>query len=76
MKDLFSGRVMKCETCGFIFTSRENIESMFTTLEIDGKLLDYCPFCWGVPIKNIPVEVKTAHEVFKKGKGGKKHGSK
>ncbi len=59
-KNLFEGRTMKCEKCGWEFKSRPGLESMWTTVEIDGKLFDYCPFCWGIPKHLIPKEVKAA----------------
>jgi len=60
MKELFEGREMTCQKCGWKFTSRKGLESMWTTVQIDDKLLDYCPFCWGIPKHLIPKEVKAA----------------
>lgn len=64
MKHLFAGRLMKCEKCGFTFKSSMDFESMWTTVEIDGKLIDFCPFCWGIPRKLWPDEVKVAWDTF------------
>lgn len=61
-KNLFTGRMMKCVKCGWKFQSQPNLESMWTTVEIDGHLSDYCPFCWGIPKHLIPEEVKAARK--------------
>jgi hypothetical protein len=65
MRNLFEGRLLKCTKCGFEFQSRPQLESMFTTVQINELLIDFCPFCWGVPKDKIPKEVKTAHMRWK-----------
>jgi len=67
--NLFEGRTLHCEKCGFEFVSRNNLESMWTTVQVDDKLIDYCPFCWGVPRQRIPKEVIEAHAKFKAKRG-------
>jgi hypothetical protein len=58
MDDLFSGRTMICLHCGWTMKSSPNFQSQWTTIEADGKLMDICPFCWGIPSKMIPQQVK------------------
>ncbi len=38
---LFDGREMTCKICGWKFTSRKNLESMWTTIQVDDKLIDF-----------------------------------
>jgi hypothetical protein len=57
---LFDGREMTCVKCGWKFASRKDLESMWTTVQVNDKLMDFCPFCWGVPKHLIPKEVKAA----------------
>lgn len=57
-RGLFAGREMTCEHCGWKFKSNLNFESMWTTVEVDGKLIDFCPHCWGIPRYLWPQEVK------------------
>lgn len=63
---MFDGRLMTCFKCGFQFQSRPKLESMFTTIETDGKLIDVCPKCWGIPNHLVPPEVKEAREKWLK----------
>jgi hypothetical protein len=65
MRNLFDGRVMKCVKCGFEFKSRPDLNSMWTTVQVNDRLFDYCPFCWGIPKHEIPKEVKAAHMRWK-----------
>jgi len=58
MNNLFDGREMVCLKCGWKFKSRPGLESMWTTVSVDNRLFDICPFCWGVPKHLIPKEVK------------------
>lgn len=58
--NLFSGRQMTCNKCGWSFKSNLNFESMWTTVQVDDKLIDFCPHCWGIPRHLWPEEVKIA----------------
>ena len=64
MANLFAGRMMKCEKCGFQFKSSMEFESMWTTVQVDDKLIDYCPFCWGIPRRLWPEQVKVEWDAF------------
>lgn len=61
---MFTGRLLKCAKCGFTFKSSSSINSMWTTVEIDGKLIDFCPNCWGVPRQHWPSAVKIAYDAY------------
>lgn len=61
---MFTGRLMKCSKCGFIFKSDIKLDSMFTTVQIDDKLIDFCPFCWGIQRHLWPNRVKEEWDKF------------
>jgi len=57
-KGLFAGRLMTCNKCKFQFQSSMEFESMWTTVEVDGVLIDFCPHCWGIPRYLWPVQLR------------------
>lgn len=61
---MFSGRLLKCKNCGFTFKSSMNFESMWTTVIVDGVLIDFCPKCFGVPRRHWPIQVVDAYDEF------------
>lgn len=61
-KGLFSGRLMTCSKCGFKFQSSMEFESMWTTVQVDDKLIDFCPKCWGIPRHLWPKELQEAYD--------------
>jgi len=65
MNNLFDGRTLKCSKCCWEFKSRPGLESTWTTVQVDEQLIDFCPFCWGVPKHLIPKEVKAEHMRWK-----------
>lgn len=68
---LFNGRRMVCKNCGFTMTSSKEFESMWTTVQVDDKLIDFCPKCWGVPRRHWPPETVEAYDQWIQ-KGSKK----
>jgi hypothetical protein len=50
MKKLFQGEIMKCAKCKRSQRSDPNVESNWTAIEMDRKVIYLCPACFG----NIP----------------------
>lgn len=56
MKQLFTTEMMTCEHCHWTYKADPKVESQWTVVEVDGKLLYYCPSCWGIPFSRWPKE--------------------
>lgn len=43
----FQGEVMTCKNCGRQQKSDKHVESQWTVVEVDGRALYFCPWCFG-----------------------------
>jgi hypothetical protein len=46
-KRLFQGELMTCANCGKTLKSDPHVESQWTAVEMDGKVIYICPICFG-----------------------------
>ena len=44
---MFQGEKMQCENCKRCHTSKPNVSSQWTVLEVDGRYHYVCPQCFG-----------------------------
>ena len=51
---LFQGEVMHCDKCGWKYKSDPKVESQWTVVEVDGKLIYICPHCFMIPFARWP----------------------
>jgi hypothetical protein len=59
-KKLFRGEKMICHKCGWSFVSSNAVESQWTVIQFDDKLIYICPSCWGIPRGRWPQAVQLA----------------